>query len=359
MRLVLGAAILLVLLIGGAFAFVFSGFYNVAATRPHTDFVWWLLDTAKQRSVELRARNIRVPRLDDPALVARGAGQFQLVCFPCHGAPGIAPEQMGAGLNPVAPDLARAAPRWNDAELFWIVDNGIKFTGMPGWRPTHREDEIWALVAFVRRLPQLSPAEYQQLVYLPRRRPESGEVVALRGGADPRAAPCASCHDLDGSGGGEVPALRGQHARYLLDSLRRYAAGTRPSGIMEPIARGLSENETRAVVDYYAAHAGLGAASAPPTPAPALLQHGGVISAIGAPERGIAACASCHGAAGRSEQSEVPILAGQHRLYLALQLRLWKSGVRSDEPMREIARRLRDEEIEAVSAYFSQLAGRP
>ena len=82
----------------------------------------------------------------------------------CHGAPGVEESEFGEGLNPPAPDLTLPAmQRMRDGELFWVVSNGIRMTGMPAFSPTHKEDEIWKIVAFVRHLPEITKEEQQTL----------------------------------------------------------------------------------------------------------------------------------------------------------------------------------------------------
>ena len=82
----------------------------------------------------------------------------------CHGAPGVDPGEIGQGLNPGAPDLTlpRTQAR-SDGELYWIVSEGIRMTGMPAFGSTYRDEQIADLVAFVRSLPKLSPAEQQEV----------------------------------------------------------------------------------------------------------------------------------------------------------------------------------------------------
>jgi mono/diheme cytochrome c family protein len=86
------------------------------------------------------------------------------MCVSCHGAPGVDASPVGEGLNPPAPDLtlARIQER-SDGELFWLVQNGIRMTGMPAFGPTHRDEEIWEIVAFLRHLPELTPEEEKAL----------------------------------------------------------------------------------------------------------------------------------------------------------------------------------------------------
>jgi CopA family copper-resistance protein len=84
-------------------------------------------------------------------------------CAVCHGAPDVPPGDIADGLYPKPPDLAAAAKHSSDAELFWTVKNGIKMTGMPSWSD-HSDEELWATVAFVRKLPGMSEAEYAKLI---------------------------------------------------------------------------------------------------------------------------------------------------------------------------------------------------
>jgi mono/diheme cytochrome c family protein len=86
------------------------------------------------------------------------------MCVTCHGAPGVDPSEAGQGLNPPAPDLTLAKVQArSDGELFWIIQNGIRMTGMPAFGPTHKEQAIWRMVAFVRHLPELSKDEEKAL----------------------------------------------------------------------------------------------------------------------------------------------------------------------------------------------------
>jgi mono/diheme cytochrome c family protein len=85
------------------------------------------------------------------------------MCVYCHGAPGREASDIGRGLRPSPPNLAETAQRWNDSQLFWIVKNGIKMTGMPAFAPTHADNTIWNIVGFVRQLTRLTAEEYSGL----------------------------------------------------------------------------------------------------------------------------------------------------------------------------------------------------
>jgi mono/diheme cytochrome c family protein len=144
--------------------FVYSGFYDVSASSPHSGMVNWLLSTTARASIERHAKGVEVPGLGDEALALAGVNDFDSMCKGCHGAPGQDPEAMGQGLNPPAPDLAVSAADMTPAELFWVTKNGIKMTGMPAWGATHDDDAIWPVVALLQKLPDLDAAGYQTLL---------------------------------------------------------------------------------------------------------------------------------------------------------------------------------------------------
>jgi mono/diheme cytochrome c family protein len=165
MRTVIASLLIAALLaVLGAGAVIYAGFYDVAATSPHWRMTSWLLETARTRSIKAQAAGIAVPLgLDDPAKLVIGVGHYAAHCAICHGAPGVPKGDIGRGLYPEPPDLAKTAPLYTPAELFWIVKRGIKMTGMPAWAD-HSDEELWATVAFVEKLPGMSEQEYAKLV---------------------------------------------------------------------------------------------------------------------------------------------------------------------------------------------------
>lgn len=158
------AAAASVLLALGAWAFISFGIYNVAADVPHTRLVFWLMDTVNGRSVAVRARSVQVPQnLGDAKRIAAGAGLYAEMCEGCHLAPGMEKTEISQGLYPQAPQLAQESDL-SPAEEFWTIKHGIKMTGMAAWGKTHNDTLIWDMVAFLRKLPQLSPGQYKALV---------------------------------------------------------------------------------------------------------------------------------------------------------------------------------------------------
>lgn len=347
----LGYAALFVIAAGVALAVlvVLSGAYNVAASAKHFYVTDRLLKLALYRSVDTYSAGIEVPPLDDPGLVRLGARHFATGCQPCHAGPGIEQSPIAASMYPAAPRLGAHVGDWEARELFWVVRHGLKFTGMPHWPGEGREDEVWAVVAFLQQLPAMSPQRYADLTGTAG--PADGEfaldeLVSL--------TECSGCHgDADDRPvSGLAPSLNGQNAAYLVRALEEYASRRRQSGMMEPLARALSEADRESLAADFAA-------LAPPAPRSfdrESAARGKQIATEGVRQQNIPPCLACH-SGGKSEQ--FPRLEGMSSQYLISQLGLFRAGVRSGTPfasiMAPIAQRLSDEQIADVAAYFSSL----
>jgi mono/diheme cytochrome c family protein len=169
-------------LVGAVAVAIYAGLYNIAADVPHTQPFYWLLDTIRQRSVVARARNIVVPTdLDDANRISKGAGEYAEMCSSCHLAPGMERTEISRGLYPRAPELRRRTDL-NPAEQFWIIKHGVKMTGMPAWGVTHDDELIWDVVAFVRKLPELTPEQYEALVKNAPKHEEIMQDMEMSGG---------------------------------------------------------------------------------------------------------------------------------------------------------------------------------
>lgn len=212
--------------LAGAAAFVWIGVYDVSVTAQHTQPVYALLRVAMSRSVALRARGIEEPPLHDERLIRQGAACYGELCLQCHGGPGAAPEPIGLAMQPLPGPLVDAPAHWRARELYWITRHGLKMTGMPAWQHRLSEQELWAVVAFVQRLPGHTPASF---------------AAALAAGAGqcrardeaPAARPgdasigrevfhhyaCNNCHVIPGVTGPDVqvgPPLAGIASRRLI-----------------------------------------------------------------------------------------------------------------------------------------------
>lgn len=158
--LVLAAILVTVAGIG----YMYSGLYNVAATAPHNALSRWILETTQRNSVQAHAEKVGAPpQLTDEQL-RHGVEHFVSMCVQCHGAPGVERGELGKGMTPTPPDLSKAVAEWSDRELYWIVKHGIKFAGMPAFGATHSDEELWAVVAFLKRLTTTTPEQYAQII---------------------------------------------------------------------------------------------------------------------------------------------------------------------------------------------------
>ena len=167
----------LMVLAGALAVGIYAGVYNVAADVPHTQPV--LLEMVRERSIATRARDVVVPNdLDDASRISRGAGQYVEMCSDCHLAPGMKRTEISRGLYPRAPELRRKTDL-TPAEQFWIIKHGVKMTGMPAWGVTHDDELLWDVVAFVGKLPELTPEEYETLV---KNAPKHEELMQEMGG---------------------------------------------------------------------------------------------------------------------------------------------------------------------------------
>jgi len=154
----------LLVLLGVAAVAIYAGLYNIAADVPHPQPIYWLYETVRDRSVAARARDIVVPTdLDDANRISTGAGLYAEMCSGCHLAPGMKRTEISRGLYPRAPELRRQTDL-SPAEQFWIVKHGVKMSGMAAWGVTHDDTLLWDVVAFVRKLPELTPEQYETLV---------------------------------------------------------------------------------------------------------------------------------------------------------------------------------------------------
>jgi mono/diheme cytochrome c family protein len=142
---------------------LYAGVFNVAADDPHWGATRSLLEAVRERSIAVRASGIQVPPLDDPKLIALGAGHYSEMCTGCHLAPGMEETEIRAGLYPKPPSLVEQGAHESPEKQFWIIKHGIKMTGMPAWGATHDDQAIWGMVAFLRKLPRLSPQQYHEL----------------------------------------------------------------------------------------------------------------------------------------------------------------------------------------------------
>jgi mono/diheme cytochrome c family protein len=206
---------------------IHGGLYNVSATEQHTAPVYWALEAGMRNAVKRRSHGITAPELSNTALVQRGLVLHREACVQCHGAPGVAPHDVGKGLLPVPNNLVQTAREWNAAEIYWVTKHGLKMTGMPAWGMRYADDDLWAIVAFVKHLPRLTAAEYDAMS---RRAAQvesrKSKVESVAGPGDPRRGvlamqqyACTTCHTIPGMVGAAAhvgPPLAGIGDRKFL-----------------------------------------------------------------------------------------------------------------------------------------------
>jgi len=153
----------------GASLFIYSGLFSIGADTPHSKPVYWILEQTRERSIERASADIEVPSLEDPSLLLSGGADYNDMCSSCHLRPGQRESDMSVGLYPPPPNLAIDHTEDHDhgdksataRKRFWVIKHGIKASGMPAWGITHDEERIWAMVAFLEKLPELTPEQYQ------------------------------------------------------------------------------------------------------------------------------------------------------------------------------------------------------
>lgn len=185
----------------------------------------------------------------------------------------------------------------------------------------------------------------------------AGTAIA-EGSADAgkaKSAVCAACHGVDGNSiNPQWPSLAGQHAGYIAAQLDHYQQGNRNDELMSPQAAALSGEDMADLAAYFSSQT-----LSPKEADPAFAARGAEIYRGGDRDRGITACIACHGPRGQGNPpAGYPVIAGQHANYLADQLRLYASGERSSDAgqmMRSIARRMTENDIQAVASYTQGL----
>lgn len=281
--------------------------------------------------------SLEVPHLDDPAMVRRGASHYDRVCARCHASPERTDQAEAREISPSPPRLHLRVEGWPPEALFAIVRNGVPRSGMPAWPAPHRDDEIWAMVAFLLALPDMDATSYRAAAGL--------DPLAVE--TSPLIAQCARCHGADGGGVGSesaFPRLDIQHPEYLYDALRAFRDGRRSSGFMQSAVAGFKDEELSELANHFAGGQ-KGAGETAPTDL--TLEHMGAR---------MPACIACHGTTSPARPA-FPRLSGQHESYLLAQLELFRAGKRGGGSyfplMHEVADRIDQLDLTAVVKWFA------
>ncbi len=326
-----------------AFLIAWSGIFGIGASSGHWKATDWFLHWAMRSAVRTAALGTEVPAFSE-AMLPMAAGHFERGCAMCHGSPAMARPDSVRHMLPAPPDLKDLIPTWSDAELFQIVQHGVRFTGMPAWPVAGREDEAWAMVAFLRRYPALDAKDYRALAGFSGNQSQAMDRIVET---------CNGCHAPERLGPDSlIPYLAGQSETYLSDALAAYDKGHRPSGIMAVAIQGLSEADRQALAHRFAVETRENVSEGQDEQT---IERGKMLAMHGDPARRIPACLSCHDKA--DGNPAYPRLSGQPAGYIANQLRLFVAGNRGGGPfqalMARAAKNLEEDDIMALAAYFA------
>jgi len=169
MKFLLGVLFTVVVAIVGVFTVVMSGVINIGADQGHSPLVYNFLETARTRSIANASKDIIVPDLEKVEMISSGGADYKDMCAGCHLSPGVESTDFSESLYPKPPNFtnAQVVDRYKtDAgaqQSFWAIKHGIMASGMPAWGASHDDDRMWAMVAFIRSLPELDESQYTML----------------------------------------------------------------------------------------------------------------------------------------------------------------------------------------------------
>ena len=196
------ALLLALAIVVAAGAFVWIGSRGLSARAEPGAVETVVARTMRSLAVPRGDRNRPNPVAATPEIIAAGMGHFADHCAACHANDGSGDTELGLGLYPRPPDLRQETTRsLTDGELFYIIENGVRLTGMPAFGTGTAEgaEQTWHLVHFIRELPRLTPAQLEQMEAMHPRPPAAirqqiEEERFLQGGDAPSAPPAPHAH---------------------------------------------------------------------------------------------------------------------------------------------------------------------
>jgi mono/diheme cytochrome c family protein len=218
-----------------------------------------LANAAKDVVIPLEAQKLTNPLTSSPGVIAAGQQTYAQSCAICHGPDGRGSD-LGRDMYPPAMDLnSPHVQHWKDADLFWIVQNGVRLTGMPSWKSVLSETDTWRVVTFLRALAQInsqSGAAAQPQTAVTTKTPARQIAYGL---TLYRQEGCFTCHRLDGEGNPVGPDLttegtRGRSDDWLIGHFKDPAKYT-PGSVMPPFAN-LTDDQLQALTAFLQAQKG-------------------------------------------------------------------------------------------------------
>jgi len=200
------------------------------ATKTPSKMETTLANMAKDVVIPIEAGDVKDPLPTSPQVVEEGRQAYLQSCALCHGTDGHGATTIGRAMYPPVMDLTSPhVQHWNDAQLFWIIQNGVRLTGMPAWKSSLSETDTWKIVAFIHALPQVGPAPPAVAVVS-----KSEKELIQYGRTLYRQEGCFMCHQLNGEGGKVGPDLtlegtRGRSEDWLIGHFKdptKYSPGS-------------------------------------------------------------------------------------------------------------------------------------
>lgn len=212
-----------------------------------------LANAAKDIAIPIQAENLKNPIPDNQPTLSQGQQIYLQSCAVCHGSDGHGQTTLGQGMYPPAMDLTSPhVQHWDDAEMFWIIQNGVRMTGMASWKGALSSDDTWRLVLFIRHLPEVASAEPQTAGNVEAPAKTQEQLIAV-GKTLYRQEGCFICHRLDGEGTKVGPDLtvegtRGRSAAWLIGHFKDPKAYV-PGSIMPPF-KNLTDEQLSALTAF-------------------------------------------------------------------------------------------------------------
>lgn len=212
-----------------------------------------LANMAKDVVIPMEAESLKNPLRSDRQIVTQGQQIYLQFCAICHGPDGHGQTALGQGMYPPVMDLTSPHVRhWDDSDMFWIIQNGVRMTGMPSWKSSISPDDTWKLVIFIQHLPELDSAQAKSA-----RKEEAPaktqEQLIAYGKTLYRQEGCFICHRLDGEGSKVGPDLtvegtRGRSAAWLVGHFKNPPAYVR--GSIMPSFNNLTDEQLSALTAF-------------------------------------------------------------------------------------------------------------
>lgn len=215
-----------------------------------------LANMAKDVVIPIEAHNLKDPVPPGQKAIHEGQQVYLESCALCHGTDGHGYTNLGRSMYPPAMDLTSPhVQHWSDADLFWIIQNGIRLTGMPSWNSSISASDSWKLAQFIHALPRLDAesASAGSVRAVAPGAPEQRRQLIAYGRTLYRQEGCFMCHQLDGQGGRVGPDLTNEGARgrtdaWLIGHFKEPSAYT-PGSIM-PGFTNLTDKQLKALTAF-------------------------------------------------------------------------------------------------------------